>query len=81
MARSWTFSPSNALAEYGHYEGARGNLVDLARAAYEQGNIGPYNVRRITGLHREEVAPLPPGWTRSVAPTAARCLCWDRLLR
>jgi hypothetical protein len=59
LARSWTFSPSNTSAEYSHYEGARGKLTNLARAAYEQGRIGPYNVRRITGFSRNDVAPLP----------------------
>ena len=60
MARSWTFSPSNTRADYSHYEGARGKLTDLTRAAYEQSRIGSYNVWRITGFSREDVAQLLP---------------------
>jgi hypothetical protein len=60
MARSWTFSPSNTRADYSHYEGARGKLTDLTRAAYEQSRIGSCNVRRITGFSREDVAQLLP---------------------
>jgi hypothetical protein len=59
-ARSWTFSPTNSTANYSHYEQARGRLSTLTHAAYEQGRIGPYNVHRITGLRREDVAPVPP---------------------
>ncbi|TCC33908.1 hypothetical protein E0H75_42400 [Kribbella capetownensis] len=64
-ARDWTFSSANIRADYNQYESARSRLTDLTHAAYEQARIGSHNVHRITGLHREDVAPVLPATGRS----------------
>ncbi|MFG1913054.1 hypothetical protein [Kribbella sp. NPDC048928] len=60
QTRAQAFSTRNVGADFTYYEGARKYLTELTRAAYEQGRIGPYNVHRITGLHREDTDPAKP---------------------
>jgi hypothetical protein len=55
-ARSFTFSPGNHPPSYERFEEARRQLIDATRAAYEEGVLTPFQIRRTTGYSRAHVA-------------------------
>jgi hypothetical protein len=48
--RAWTFSSSNADAQFDEYEEARDRLRNVARLAYLQGCLSTFDIREATGL-------------------------------
>ncbi|MFG1820607.1 hypothetical protein ACGFIF_43090 [Kribbella sp. NPDC049174] len=56
QVRALTFSPANYPPSYGRFEAARNQLIEAARAAYEEGVLTPFQIRRTTGYSRAQIA-------------------------
>lgn len=63
QVRAFTFSPANHPPRYDRFEDARRQLIQAVRAAYDEGVLTPFQIRRTTGYSRAQVAiglPLGP---------------------
>jgi hypothetical protein len=54
--KAYTFSPANNPSRYDRFEQARRRLAEAARAAYDEGVLTPFQIRRTTGYSRAQVA-------------------------
>jgi hypothetical protein len=72
QVRALTFSPANYPARYDEFEAARGRLIEAARAAYAEGVLTPFQIRRTTGYSRAQVAVGRPSGSQPVVSRAQR---------
>ncbi|MGZ0153756.1 hypothetical protein ACXJJ3_42270 (plasmid) [Kribbella sp. WER1] len=71
--RALTFSPANFPPSYDGFEAARRQLIAAARAAYDEGVLTPFQIRRTTGYSLAQVAVARPRGSHAALNLAQRC--------